>query len=690
MRRIALVRTRDGQTEPYDPARIEASVQRALDACGVGDALLAAEIGSIVGLFLEKTFFDEIPTTRQVEEMLEKVLIETGHAAAARAYMRQRDRDERRREAGIARDDLRAPTLFGPATLEVEDPLHGVVRGFARERIARWVASEADLDGEVADSVATAVEYRLREHQVARPTMAHIQSLVEAELLERDLVLDPRTRGGIRLAHGDVAVALGDASSCGVADGVGRRVLRAHSLGEMLPGRAARAHLEGELHVHGLERPLSVVATELDAAQALASLPGGSASAYEPCGLRATRRAVLRLGRSIRSLQRDGCDSVALSMVGAALAPAVAGLADDELEEVAWDLVHAFSRLPGEPRAQLDLTPGCPVSTAYVPLRGLDGEPVTMNGADGASVVTALSAATARVLRTDRELPELHERPHVLVAVAAGNVADPDSRAALWSWIEYALDGGDVTFRLERGDVPERGPVEAASTAGSGSRGCFGRVTLNLPRLAARAGRDSVEGFLRLLDEAVPPAVQALQARREWLVDRPDRLPAPVGEFHGSVAVTGLNEAIAVLRGTELHELDASGDREARRIVGYLGVLVRRQALEIDLPLTLDADPCASVATRLRSIDRSASLRVLDDWLPKGDAYSPGVSLRAEAPVDLLVQLERQEGLHSGLTTATLDLRRRRADWGGPESVLAVLDRLRREGGVRQVRVHSW
>src|SRR5207245_1538292 len=80
VRRVTLVRRKDGETVPFDEARVVEAVERALAAAGSRDGRLAAEIAGVVGLFLEKTFYDEVPSVEQVEDMVEKVLLETGHA----------------------------------------------------------------------------------------------------------------------------------------------------------------------------------------------------------------------------------------------------------------------------------------------------------------------------------------------------------------------------------------------------------------------------------------------------------------------------------------------------------------------------------------------------------------------------------------------------------------------------------
>ena len=111
MRRIALVRLRDGETVPFEQQRIRDAIERALLAAGTEDRMLALEIASVVELFLEKTFFDDVPDTNQVEDMVEKVLMDTGHPAAAKAFILHRERRKRLREAREARDARFQPSL---------------------------------------------------------------------------------------------------------------------------------------------------------------------------------------------------------------------------------------------------------------------------------------------------------------------------------------------------------------------------------------------------------------------------------------------------------------------------------------------------------------------------------------------------------------------------------------------------
>lgn len=79
---------RDAKIEPFDQKRILASIQRAAKAVGSRDAELPAKLTAQTIDQLEKIFGkDGVPTVEEIQDMVEKALIEDGFAAVARAYV---------------------------------------------------------------------------------------------------------------------------------------------------------------------------------------------------------------------------------------------------------------------------------------------------------------------------------------------------------------------------------------------------------------------------------------------------------------------------------------------------------------------------------------------------------------------------------------------------------------------------
>lgn len=99
MTRFQTVKKRNGTIVPFTQQRITNAIYRAAVAVGGRDKKTAAELSEQVVQLLEETIpIGEVPTIEQIQDMVEKVLIENGHARVAKAYILYRDERARQRE----------------------------------------------------------------------------------------------------------------------------------------------------------------------------------------------------------------------------------------------------------------------------------------------------------------------------------------------------------------------------------------------------------------------------------------------------------------------------------------------------------------------------------------------------------------------------------------------------------------
>lgn len=78
---------RDGRIVDFDQERIVNAIFKAAKAVGGEDRRLAAELSiQVVSILIEK-YDDTIPTVEDVQDVVERVLIENGHARTAKAYI---------------------------------------------------------------------------------------------------------------------------------------------------------------------------------------------------------------------------------------------------------------------------------------------------------------------------------------------------------------------------------------------------------------------------------------------------------------------------------------------------------------------------------------------------------------------------------------------------------------------------
>jgi len=719
VRRVTLVRRPDGETVPFDESRIADAIERALAAAGGHDPLLAAEIAGVVALFLEKTFWDEVPSVAEVEDMVEKVLIETGHATAAKAFILHRERQSRLRAARAARDGYAEPTLFDPRAVVVDDTAAGTTAPYSREALARVLALDGLVPRPLADEVAAVVEEKLRRGGVSRVPGSLVRALAEAELLARDAPFELRRRSAATLPPETLEAALyrrggrsgaSETTPALAAQELGAMALRSHALADLLPADVARSHLDGDLYVHGLGMPGALFAasfTPEDVKRGAA--PGGGTRGAEDAALTA-RRLAAATGRSARVVAASATHTAGIAGAPLAFAALCVNRTPQDITEDAWQLVLETSADPGARRMELDMTPEVCDALADDAAVGGSGEALSVPNGELASIATAFAFSLLRAHARGAGLPPRELLPVPIVGVSDRSLSGERSRTALRQAAEIALAGDRVVFPMLRDRGVAAGTsVSRARDAASPARAsqcCAGRVTLNLPRAARRAGRGNVEGFLRECDRLVDLAVAGHRARRDLLALSSAASGGPLaplfrasrgraalydlGAATWSVAVTGLNEALQHLTGFELHEGDETCVRAAKRIASYLAVRVKAAGMSAELATTLDADEDAEPARRFLASDRRQDPERMSEAYPSGAAYTPGVAVRADAPVDVLLRINREEPLHAYLSTATLCLPIPHREAGGAEGLVALLGKCLHAGSAIQVEFRTW
>ncbi len=141
---------RNGSVVPFNRERISNAIYRAAVAVGGRDRSVAESLADQVVDILERNCTgNKVPTVEEIQDIVEKVLIENGHARTAKAYILYRQeramRRERRKEGRSQRDPENIPyrKLWEVLNWAVDHNVHNVYR--LNERIAK---------GEFADIVA--------------------------------------------------------------------------------------------------------------------------------------------------------------------------------------------------------------------------------------------------------------------------------------------------------------------------------------------------------------------------------------------------------------------------------------------------------------------------------------------------------------------------------------------------------
>lgn len=294
-RRIERVRKRDGREVAFELGKIQAALEAALGACGQSDDAFASEVAQVVELTLAQggkgakdTRAGEggapIPSIEEVQDLVERALMELGKPEVAKAYILYRERRREMRDAVRVHDrEAKEPargTRARPRVREAEG-----VSAWSRGRIVAALIEEAELPRATAEEVAAAVEARVLATAPRHVTTGLVRELVASELFERGLSHALARQSRIGVGRRDVRLALAGRalqpwreaaselrsispkktrpiSSRGDAtDALGGELLRRFVVSDVLPEGVVELHLAGDLFVEGLERahlPLSL------------------------------------------------------------------------------------------------------------------------------------------------------------------------------------------------------------------------------------------------------------------------------------------------------------------------------------------------------------------------------------------------------------------------------------------------
>ena len=157
MSKITSVVKRSGAIVPFTPERITNAIYRAAVAVGGRDRSTAENLSQqVVQILEEKTPLDHIPTIEEIQDIVEKVLIENGHAKVAKAYVLYRDersraRKERAALASRPSENIPWPKIWHVLDWAVAHNLHTVAA--LNERIARGEFADIVHESEIAYNV---------------------------------------------------------------------------------------------------------------------------------------------------------------------------------------------------------------------------------------------------------------------------------------------------------------------------------------------------------------------------------------------------------------------------------------------------------------------------------------------------------------------------------------------------------
>ncbi len=657
---IREVRKRDNRVVPFEQSKIADAIYKAIRSVGRGDYALAEELASAVAHFLDKKFAGAIPGIEDIQDQVETVLIETGHAEVAKTYILYRNKRAAIREA------LQVRSEGGPEL--VED--RGGTAPWSKGKIVAALIREADMEAAAAEDVASAVERKVFASGIQRISTALLRELVDNELFERGFNAKLRRQAPIGLPKYNLdQIIFGTDSKEGftfpktppeVRDLIADQILEQYALQEVYSSAVGEAHRDGRLFIHGLGDTIRLARIEWHLGPVRWT---GSASApvYESAGRPDSADLLRRLGYLTHFVSEE----IRLRH-----------------PEYLFQESGFWSRGRPDPEgffARLAEIQAAPARAAVV----LDMD---------------LDRGALPWLRALAERPP-GRGPLFYLRLVSGDASDPVRRET-WRLAAALLERGEPIEFLSGAGWDTHGPLPAGARA-SALTPAAAKVTINLPRAAYRSGMDRRGDVEREIEEILDLAIRAHLERRRFIerlgASREDPLWDLLGRRQEGgrpqialadtvfpIGLLGLNECVKFLTGHEFHQ-DAPAQKGGRRIVQAIKRKLQRDSRVLGLRLVLEESQNTGHLRRLEEFDfqRFPAAQEIERGRPAAPApsgsspgvrYSGGVRMHRAAPVDPLRRIEHLAGYLDWVIPGALIEDSPELQSGGGELVLSLIE----------------
>ena len=354
--RITQIRKRDGRVMPFDKSKIAAAIFKAAQAVGGEDRFIAEELAAAVMDYLDRHYEGSTPGIEDIQDMVEKVLIETGHAKTAKAYILYRERRALARRATKVRKAQEDPSARNTTdfTLLVDTGAKDALVTWDKGRIVEALEKEAHLDAATARKVAGAVEEKVLASSLSRISTSLIRELVDNELFDRGLTGRLERQKLIGIPRFDLEnliyskskensnISQNNPEAINLA--IAETVLKQFALSEIFSHDVAEAHLTARLHLHDLGYPTRVYCSSHSLEYLkkygleLINLDTKSGPAKH------ARTLTGHLNTFLASMQAYYAGALGVGYINVLYAPYLAGMSDQEMLQEAQHLIFSGSQ----------------------------------------------------------------------------------------------------------------------------------------------------------------------------------------------------------------------------------------------------------------------------------------------------------------------------------------------------------
>ena len=689
---------RDGRLVTFDKSKIADAIFKAASSVGGEDKIMAEELASAATLYLRKKFVSQVPSIEQIQDVVEKVLIETGHAKTAKAYILYRENRAKARENLCVRKKIRQENNSTDIALMVTPLTKDEILSWDKSKVASALQKEAGLDAVLANEIASAVERKIVSSDIMHISTSLIREIVDNELFSRGLNRTLKKQTAIGMPTYDLEMLIFSKSNENaninsnnpeaINLSIAETILKQYALERIFSQDIADSHLKGEIHLHDLGYPTRVYCSSHSLEYLkkyglhLGNLDTQSAPAKH------ARTLTGHLNTFLASMQAYYAGALGVAYVNIMYAPYLEGMTDKQMRQEAQHLIfsasqNAFSRGGQSLFIDHNVHTGIPNYLKNIPAIGPNGQYTGKTYGDYEELAQRFAKAMLSVWQKGDEHGRPFAFPKLDLHICEDTFKDPNQREILEYACQIASENGAPYFVFDRDEVTLSACCRLRTQIRDNymiehpesMRFCgFQNVTINLPQAAYRAGRGNIEGLYKEIERCMDMAVQAHIQKKDFISQLMSKPHLPMWEagklaLDGKpyidlekatyiIGLVGLNECVQHMTGRQLHE-DDDIFKLGIRIVSFMNLKAKEAEMRLGLKFSLEESPAESAARRLAKVDLRQYPEETANVI-KGDIgndmyyYTNSIHFAANAPIDLVTRIQKQSKFHTMIESGAI------------------------------------
>jgi ribonucleoside-triphosphate reductase len=692
-----LIQKRDGRIVPFDKRKIADAIFKAAQRVGGEDRKLAEDLADVVVVYLSEKFTPEhILHIEEIQDAVEKILVETGHAKTAKEYILYRDARARIRR--ITPPETKEPKETTDYALFVRSSQDELVE-WDRKKIVNALIREAKVEPEVAEKISKEVEAQIKNWEIRVLTAPLIREIVNVKLIEYGLE-DARkvhTRLGLPLRDAGEVIIHRNKENANIPHNpeatnltLAEAIKKEYALLEVFSQDIADAHIRGDIHLHDLgmiDRPYCsgqsleyVKKYGLDLTNAL--------SIAKPA--RHPETLLAHMVKYSAALQGHFAGAIGWDAVNLFFAPFLVGLSDREIRQLAQMLIFEYSQQSVARGGQaifsdINLYWEIPKHFEDVEAIGPGGKYTGKKYKEYIKEAQQFVWALFDVYKEGDGSGRPFFFPKPLVHITDKFFETDGHEEFLIHICDVAGSMGNTYFVFDRGDTAkiseccrlsfklEQSDIEDAKKPWRMRYTALQNITLNLPRIAYISNWDEDKLF-QSIDKLMKLVVKAHMQKRRFIesllslgdegclsllaMKKEDEPYLRMKRATYLIGLLGLNEMVQFHTGFQLHESEEAL-KFGLKVVAHLHLLCKKFSEEYGMKFVLEQTPAESTAYRFAKLDlehyQEHARNVIKGDINTGSVYyTNSTYLNISYPINPIDRVKKEGIFHNLIEAGAL------------------------------------